>query len=104
MDGRSRRSAASKPGGASSRAEELRDNFDVVTARAVAPLDRLIGWTKHLFLPDGQLLALKGSSAAEEVDQAAKALAKAKVSAEVRTVRAHADGEPTYVVKVTKAR
>ena len=85
------------------RAEELRDLFDVVTARAVAPLDRLIGWTKHLFLPDGQLLALKGSSAAEEVDQAAKALAKAKVSAEVLTVRAHADGEPTYVVKVTKA-
>lgn len=43
---------------------------DVVTARAVAPLDRLLGWTIPLVRPGGQLLALKGSSAAAEVADA----------------------------------
>ncbi|MFB9234632.1 16S rRNA (guanine(527)-N(7))-methyltransferase RsmG [Plantactinospora siamensis] len=40
---------------------------DVVTARAVAPLDRLAGWCLPLLAPGGRLLALKGASAAEEV-------------------------------------
>ena len=40
---------------------------DVVTARAVAPLDRLLGWTVPLLRTGGQLVALKGSSATEEV-------------------------------------
>jgi 16S rRNA (guanine527-N7)-methyltransferase len=40
---------------------------DVVTARAVAPLDRLAGWCLPLAAVGGRLLALKGSSAADEV-------------------------------------
>ncbi|MBB6372903.1 16S rRNA (guanine527-N7)-methyltransferase [Pseudonocardia eucalypti] len=40
---------------------------DVVTARAVAPLAKLAGWTLPLLRMDGRLLALKGSSAADEV-------------------------------------
>ena len=40
---------------------------DVVTARAVAPLDRLAGWCLPLAAIGGRLLALKGASAAEEV-------------------------------------
>ena len=40
---------------------------DIVTARAVAPLGRLLGWTVPLLRVGGVLLALKGSSAAEEV-------------------------------------
>ncbi len=40
---------------------------DVVTARAVAPLDRLWGWTAPLLRPGGLLVALKGESAASEV-------------------------------------
>jgi 16S rRNA (guanine527-N7)-methyltransferase len=40
---------------------------DVVTARAVAPLDRLAGWCLPLAAVGGLLLALKGASAAEEV-------------------------------------
>ena len=40
----------------------------VVTARAVAPLERLAGWTVPLVEPGGALLALKGRSAAEEVE------------------------------------
>ena len=37
---------------------------DVVTARAVAPLDRLAGWCLPLVAPDGAMLALKGDRAA----------------------------------------
>ena len=41
--------------------------FDVVTARAVAPLSRLIGWTVPLLAVGGSLVALKGSSAEQEL-------------------------------------
>ena len=44
---------------------------DVVTARAVAPLDRLLTWTIPLVRTGGRLVALKGSSAGEEIVAAA---------------------------------
>lgn len=47
---------------------ELGD-WDVVTARAVAPLGRLAGWCLPLVVPGGRLLALKGASASEEVER-----------------------------------
>lgn len=40
---------------------------DWVTARAVAPLDRLVGWCLPLLAPGGTLLAMKGATAAEEL-------------------------------------
>ncbi len=40
---------------------------DVVTARAVAPLPRLVGWAKGLLRPGAQLVALVGANAAAEV-------------------------------------
>jgi 16S rRNA (guanine527-N7)-methyltransferase len=43
---------------------------DVATARAVAPLDRLAGWAARLLRPGGELLAIKGQSAAEEIEAA----------------------------------
>jgi 16S rRNA (guanine527-N7)-methyltransferase len=59
------------------RAEHLAGDraFDVVTARAVAPLERLVGWTLPLLRDDGRLLALKGQSAEEEIVAAEHALA-----------------------------
>lgn len=51
------------------RAEELhgRLEYDAVTSRAVAPLGRLAGWSLPLVRRGGLMLAMKGSSAAEEV-------------------------------------
>ena len=51
------------------RAEDLAGTMsaDVATARAVAPLDRLVGWTAGLLRPGGELLAIKGQSAAAEL-------------------------------------
>jgi 16S rRNA (guanine527-N7)-methyltransferase len=40
-----------------------------VTARAVAPLDRLAAWCLPLLEPGGRLLALKGRRAAQELDE-----------------------------------
>jgi 16S rRNA (guanine527-N7)-methyltransferase len=48
--------------------------YDAVTARAVAPIDRLARWALPLCRPGGRLVALKGASAAEELDQHARAL------------------------------
>lgn len=45
-----------------------------VTARAVAPLDRLARWCLPLLAPGGRLLAVKGSAAADEVAQHRRAL------------------------------
>lgn len=48
--------------------------FDVVTARAVAPLERLLGWCMPLVAPHGSLVAMKGDSAEEEIATAAPVL------------------------------
>lgn len=58
------------------RAEELAGDVlvDVVTARAVAPLDRLAGWALPLLHPGGRLLALKGDRADSELAQSGAAL------------------------------
>jgi len=41
--------------------------IDVVTARAVAPLPRLVGWCRGLMRPGAQLVALVGASALAEL-------------------------------------
>lgn len=61
------------------RAEEfhVKPGFDVVVSRAVAPLDRLAGWCLPLTRRGGRVLAMKGSSAAEEVQRARSAVRRA---------------------------
>ena len=58
------------------RAEALHGErrFDVVTSRAVAPLERLLGWSMPLVAPTGALVAMKGSSVHDEIAEAAPAL------------------------------
>ncbi len=65
------------------RAEDAADTIpavDVVTARAVAPMERLLGWTVPLLTEGGRLVALKGSSAAKEVEDARTAASDAGLS------------------------
>jgi 16S rRNA (guanine527-N7)-methyltransferase len=49
---------------------------DVVTARAVAPLDRLAGWCLPLVAVGGRLLAVKGASASDEVAEQRDAISR----------------------------
>jgi 16S rRNA (guanine527-N7)-methyltransferase len=60
------------------RAEDLAGQaaFDVVVARAVARLDRLIWWALPLCRAGGELLALKGGNARDELDGARASLAR----------------------------
>ncbi|HEX2175559.1 MAG TPA: 16S rRNA (guanine(527)-N(7))-methyltransferase RsmG [Nocardioidaceae bacterium] len=68
------------------RAEEhAAAGFDAVTARAVAPLDRLVRWALPMCRPGGMLLAMKGASAADELAAAEPVLRKARAaSSQVR--------------------
>lgn len=50
--------------------------FDVVTSRAVAPLERLVEWSMPLVVPTGALVAMKGSSVQAEIDEASATLAR----------------------------
>jgi 16S rRNA (guanine527-N7)-methyltransferase len=53
---------------------------DIVTARAVAPMERLLGWTMPLLKPVGDLIALKGSSAQSEIDEATQAISQYRIT------------------------
>ena len=61
------------------RAEEVLGNLppvDVVTARAVAPVERLAGWGLPLLRPHGEMAVLKGDTATDELKAARAALAR----------------------------
>ena len=84
-----------------SRAEDHHQTYDVVVARALAPLDRLIGWCNPLRSPSGIILALKGSSAANEILAADTELRATHLNAEVVKARAHPAAEPATVVRLS---
>ncbi|MBG6215741.1 16S rRNA (guanine527-N7)-methyltransferase [Arthrobacter sp. CAN_A6] len=85
------------------RAEQVVDQVDadVVTARAVSALGGLMQLTIPLLHGRGEVLAIKGRSAAEEVAKAAKLIRRLGGST-VEVVRAGAEilEEPTTVVRV----
>ncbi|GGD11541.1 ribosomal RNA small subunit methyltransferase G [Nocardioides daphniae] len=78
--------------------------FDMVTSRAVAPLDRLLEWSMPLVAPEGELLALKGSSIADEIENARPTLEKFRCDEPV-VVELGTDvlESPTYAVRVSWA-
>jgi 16S rRNA (guanine527-N7)-methyltransferase len=88
------------------RAEELHGEavFDVVTSRAVAPMDRLTRWSMPLVRDGGLFLAMKGSSAEREVDSAARELRRlGGIDPQVVTVGAEWLTPPVTVVQVRKS-
>ena len=85
------------------RAEEAPlSNYDVATARAVSALPKLLRMMVPLVVPGGQILALKGSKAAEEIEESKPLVKKLKLSGfEVITAGAQTLDEPTTVVRIT---
>jgi 16S rRNA (guanine527-N7)-methyltransferase len=78
--------------------------FDVVTSRAVAPLERLLGWSMPLVSAGGALVAMKGSSAEAEIDAARNELARwGCADPEVRVLGADWPVSPTVAVRVAWA-
>ena len=84
-----------------SRAEDVKETYDVVTARAVAPLDRLGRWCLPLVRREGVLLALKGRTAQDEVAASTATLRRLGATTIVVTTYG-TEGVPTTVVEVTK--
>ena len=77
---------------------------DIATARAVASLDRLVGWAAGILRPGGQLLAIKGQSADEELAAAGPVLSR--IGARSAEVLRAGDGRvipATTVVRIVMA-
>lgn len=84
------------------RAEEapLR-NYDVTTARAVSALPKLLRMLVPLTVPGGQVLAMKGSKAQDEIEESRSLAKKLKLdSFEIVTVGENLLIDPTTVVRV----
>jgi 16S rRNA (guanine527-N7)-methyltransferase len=85
------------------RAEDLhgKATYDVVTSRAVAPLERLLAWSMPLVAPTGALVAMKGQSVHEEIAASRTALRRWKCrEPEVFEVGVGLVDPPTTVLRV----
>lgn len=83
------------------RAEELhgRWSFDVVGARAVAAMKKLVPWATPLIEPGGRLVAMKGERAASEVREARAVMEKFRLTgASVHEVMVEGAVETTHIV------
>lgn len=87
------------------RAEALHGTatFDVVTARALAPLPRLLVWAMPLVSMSGELIAMKGSSAQEEIQQSRAELKRLRCGEpRVETLAGPDGGSTATVVRVAR--
>jgi len=85
------------------RVEEHRSRYEVVTARAVAPLPKLLPWLDSVRSPAGVILAIKGAKAVDEVRSAAPILSRLRLTAEVLSVRALPQAGPATVIRARSA-
>lgn len=80
-------------------------HVDVVTSRAVAPLGRLAGWSLPLVKIGGRMIAMKGSSVAEEIERDAKDIRRAGGGAtDVFTVGETLLDEPTTLISIKREK
>lgn len=77
---------------------------DYVTSRAVAPLEKLLGWSLPLVREGGKMVALKGSSAAEEIERTRPSLDRLGV-AEIEVLLCGEEilETPTTIVQAVRA-
>lgn len=82
------------------RAEEVGEVFDIATARALSALPKLLRMCIPLVRHGGEILALKGSKAAEEIEEAKRIQKKLGVeSFKIEFAGAGLLSEPTLVVR-----
>lgn len=74
----------------------------VITGRAVASLIKLLNWCWPLVAPGGQILMIKGASAAQEIEEAASVLRRKKLEAKVLEAGQGVVDPLTTAVKVIK--
>jgi len=86
------------------RAESLHGQrvFDVVTSRAVAPLDRLLRWSLPLVASGGTVLAMKGERAEQEILDSEAVWGAELGCTRPEVLELVSGGEPTKVVRVAR--
>ena len=85
------------------RADEMSLTAPIVTARAVASLDKLVTWSFPLLEDGGRLLALKGAAAGDELRAAESFLQQQGVRASSLQVLAEEDpAGPVRVVEIVR--
>ena len=86
------------------RAEEVAESVEaeVVTARAVAAIDKLVKWCTPLLSPSGCMVLLKGRSAQDEVERAKYTLRKHRLVGEIHQAGTIEGVEPTTVVTLRR--
>ena len=82
------------------RAEEVGSAYEIVTARAVSALPKLLKLVVPITHAGGEVLALKGSKAADEIEESRKLMKKLGIeSFEIIQVGKEFLAEPTSVVR-----
>jgi 16S rRNA (guanine527-N7)-methyltransferase len=82
------------------RAEEVAEVFDIVTARAVSALPNLLRMCVPMTRHGGEVIALKGSKAADEIQEAKKLQKKLGIASfEIVRVGSEFLTDPTLVVR-----
>jgi 16S rRNA (guanine527-N7)-methyltransferase len=86
-------------------AREQVGETDVAVSRAVASLDKLTKWSMPLLRPDGQMIAIKGERAHDEVEQHGRVMAAAgAVGVKVVTCGANYLRPPSTVVVARRGK
>lgn len=87
------------------RAEEVTDvvEADVLTARAVASIDKLVKWCAPLLSSSGEMVLLKGRSAPDEIERAKYTLRKFGLTASVESAPTIDELEATSVVRLRRS-
>ena len=75
-------------------------DFDIITARAVAPLPTLLEYALPFLKVGGLLFAFKGSQWQTEIDESANALKI--LGGEVKDVKVHSESRVLIIIKKTK--
>jgi 16S rRNA (guanine527-N7)-methyltransferase len=84
------------------RAEGQKVTSQIVTSRAVAPLDKLLAWSWPLVEKGGKVLAIKGEKAQEELENAQKVISFLKDSPATITTCGLALDLSVTVVQISK--
>lgn len=84
------------------RAEGQKVTAQIVTSRAVAPLDKLLAWSWPLVVKGGKVLAIKGEKAQEELENAQKGISFLKDSPATITTCGLALDLSVTVVQISK--
>lgn len=87
------------------RAEEVREVVEAgaITARAVAPIDKLVKWCAPLLAEGGEMAFLKGRSAPDELERAKYVLRKFGLVGTIESAPTLPDLEPTTVVRLRQS-